>query len=271
MKKDPLYLALRHGTVRKANELIQSSRFYFSAQQQKILLYIISQIKPNDKEFSKYSFYIPDFCRVCGIDVSGKNYKDLKDSILGIRNAGFWLTRPDGKMRTVAWIKDAEIDPGDGMINIWLHEDMVPYLLQLRANFTQYELIYTLSFRSKYTIRLYELIKSVHYHPLESYQREFTVDELRERLGVEAESYQKYKDFKKRVLLVGVNEINEYSDKIIEMEEVLRGKKVISVIFKIETKSTLETLKIKDSIDREMGLDPDQVTLWDQLQAGGHV
>lgn len=269
MRKDPLYLALRHGTVRKSNDLVQSSRYYFSAQQQKVLLYIISQIKPSDAEFSKYTFYIPDFCKVCGIDVSGKNYKDLKDAILGIRNSGFWLTRPDGKLRAVAWIKDAEIDPGDGMISIWLHEDMRPFLLQLKRNFTTYELVYTLHFRSKYSIRMYELIKSIHYHEQETYQREFTIEELRDRLGVV--KYSEYRDMKKRVLLPSIEEINEFSDKTVSMEEVKRGRKVIAIILSIETKETLEVIRIRDQIDKSLGLDPNQMTLWDQLEAAGHV
>lgn len=268
--KEPRYLALRHKTIRKANDLIQKSRFDFSTQQQKILLYLISQLDSKDNDFAPYRFSISEFCRVCGIHAeSGKNYRDLKDAILGIRNQGFWLSLPDGRMRTVAWIRDAEIDPGNGTISILLHDDMRPFLLQLKRNFTTYELIYTLHFRSKYTIRMYELIKSIHYHEQETYQREFTIEELRDRLGVV--KYPEYRDMKKRVLLPSIEEINEYSDKTVSMEEVKRGRKVLSIIFSIETKETLEVIRIRDQIDKSLGLDPNQMTLWDQLEAAGHV
>ena len=50
--------------VVKANDLIQKSRFNLSLQQQKIVLYLISQITPYDEEFKLYEFSILDFCRI---------------------------------------------------------------------------------------------------------------------------------------------------------------------------------------------------------------
>ena len=109
-------------------------------------------------------------------------------------------------------------------MQVRLDADMKPYLLQLKNNFTSYELIYTLHFKSKYSIRLYELMKSIHYHELETYTRSFTVEELKKLL--DAERYTRYKDFKKRALEPAVNEINEFSDKQLAYEEVKQRNKV---------------------------------------------
>ena len=49
---------VRLARVRKANELIQKSRFSLSLQQQKIILYLISKIQPTDTEFHEYKFEI---------------------------------------------------------------------------------------------------------------------------------------------------------------------------------------------------------------------
>ena len=65
-KKQQLEPYDRDKLVVKANELIQKSRFNLSLQQQKIILYLISQIDRNDKEFKLYSFSIQHFCKVCG-------------------------------------------------------------------------------------------------------------------------------------------------------------------------------------------------------------
>ena len=62
------YIQMRQNTVVKANELIQKSRFSLSLQQQKIVLYLISQITPFDEDFKLYEFSIIEFCRVSGID-----------------------------------------------------------------------------------------------------------------------------------------------------------------------------------------------------------
>ena len=267
MKEDQ-YLAIRHKTVRKANELIQKSRFSLSLQQQKIILYLISQISPQDEEFKQYEFSIPEFCRVCGIETeSGKNYSDLKSAIKDIRDKSIWVTMPDGLESLIAWIEKAKINPGSGSVTIRLDDDMKPFLLQLRENYTQYELIFTLHFKSKYTIRLYELIKSIHYHDMKAYTRKYGVDELKKLL--DAEIYTEYRNFKQRVLTPSIKEINTYSDKVVTMEEIKRGRKVLAIEFTIASKDTLDVIKIRDEIDKEMGTD--QLTLWDQLEDKGYV
>ena len=264
MKTDT-YLAIRDNRVTKANELIQKSRFNLSLQQQKIVLYLISQITPYDEDFKLYDFSIPEFCRVCGSDYNnGKNYKDLKTALKEIRDKSIWVTLPDGRETTLAWIEKPYIEPKNGVVQVRLDKDMKPYLLQLKDNFTSYELIYTLHFKSKYTIRLYELIKSIHFHELETYTRSYAVDELRRLL--DAETYAMYKDFKKRVLDTAIQEINEYSDKELSYSEIKAGKKVVSIEFTVRTKEPVERLKVRDKIDKEMGTNG-QISLWEMVQA----
>ena len=260
------YLDIRHQSVVKSNDLIQKSRFNLSLQQQKIILYLISKIRPEDEEFQLYEFDIQEFCRVCGIDeANGKNYKLLKDSIQGIRDKSCWVTLPNGNHSLIAWIEKARILENSGTIEIKLDNDMKPYLLKLKENYTQYELIWTLHFRSKYTIRLYELCKSIHYHELEEYSRTYTLDELRQLFG--AETYKTFQHFKDRVLVPSINEINEYSDKFLEFKPIKQKKKVVGIQLVIHSKSTLETLKIQSEIDKEMGIPPGQMTLWDEIKS----
>ena len=74
--------ALCNKFVVKANDLIQKSRFDLSLLQQKVVLYLISQIKPWDEDFTLYEFSIKEFCKVCGIEEkSGRNYQMLKSTI----------------------------------------------------------------------------------------------------------------------------------------------------------------------------------------------
>jgi plasmid replication initiation protein len=267
LKQDNTYLAVRNRTVVKANELIQKSRFNLSLQQQKIVLYLISQITAFDEDFKLYEFSINEFCKVCGIDdTSGKNYTDLKNAIKEIADKSLWITI-ENEETLLRWIEKPYINHNSGTIKIRLDEDMKPYLLQLKQNFTQYELLWTLHFRSKYTIRLYELIKSIHFHELKSYSREFGLDELRRMLG--AEKYTTYQTLKTRVLLPAVNEINAYSDKNVEYEPIKSGKAVVRIAFTISTKEALERLKLQSDIEREFGLD--QMTLWETLEEKGYV
>lgn len=264
MKQDSKALEIRHQTVVKANDLIQKSRFSLSVQQQKIVLYLISQISQFDTEFKLYEFSISDFCKVCGIDYeSGKNYQDIKAAIKEIADKSVWIKLDDDEETLLRWIEKPYINKRSGTIKIRLDEDMKPFLLQLKENFTQYELLWTLHFRSKYTIRLYELIKSIHFRELESYTREYRLDELRKML--DAETYTTYQTFKTRVLIPAVNEINNYSDKNLTYEPIKRGRSVYSIRFSIGTKEPMERIKLQSDIEKEFGLD--QLTLWDTLES----
>lgn len=266
--KDSQCLEVRNKTVTKANELIQKSRFSLSLQQQKIVLYLISQISPYDEDFGLYEFSIQEFCRVCGIDEnSGGNYQVLKAAIKEIRDKSIWVTLANGRETTLAWIEKPYIDPGSGIIQIRLDKDMKPFLLQLKQNFTSYELLWTLHFKSKYTIRLYELVKSIHFHDLDPYTKIFALEELKRLLG--AETYKTYQAFKERVLLRAVREINEYSDKTLSYEVIKSGRAVSKIKFTVSSKDSLEAAKIRSDIERELGFD--QLTLWDELEEKGIV
>ena len=262
---DNTYLAVRDKTITKANDLIQKSRFSLSLQQQKIVLYLISQISSFDEDFKLYEFSIPEFCRVCGIDFdNGKNYKNLKDAVKEISDKSVWVRLENGRETLLRWIEKPYIDDGSGTIQIRLDKDMKPFLLRLKENFTSYELIWTLHFKSKYTIRLYELAKSIHFHEMEEYKRRYTPDELKVLLG--GESYKEYRDFKRRALVPSIHEINAYSDKNIVMTEITKGRKVVEVELTVSSKSSLEAAMVRSKVEKDLGLPDGQMTLWDTLK-----
>lgn len=238
--------------VVKKNELIQRSRFSLSLQQQKILLYIISSIKPEDEDFKEYEFSIVDFCKTAGIVLnSGENYKDLKSQILAIRNSAVWVTTDTGEEVTLAWIEKARINKRSGIIKIRIDSDMKPFLLQLKEHYTQYQLIYTLRMKSRYSLRLYELIMSYFYNKLDTYSRTFTVEELQKLL--DASKYKRFCDFHKDVLKIAVNEINRYTDLDLTYKQITKGRKTVAIEFTFSTKDAVERLRIADETDRELG------------------
>ena len=240
MKREPLSFEKetielqRHNTVVKANNLIQKSRFDLSTQQQKMLLFIISQISMFDEDFKLYDFEITEFCRICGIDSNqGNIYKLLKEQIQKISNKSLWIELENGKETLIRWIEKPYIDKRSGRIQIKLDNDMKPYLLQLKEKFTEYDLIYTLNFKSKYSIRLYEYLKSIHYKDLEEYEKTIDINDFQRLLD---SPYKTFRDFNKNVLQIAHKEINEYSDIIFDYELINKGRKVIKIVLKITPK-----------------------------------
>ena len=258
--KENKYLEARGRSITKANDLIQRSRFDLSLQQQKVVLYLISHISPYDEDFKIYSFEIREFLKVIGAEIdSGANYSYLKKQIQDIADKSLWIKIENGKETLVRWIERPYIDENSGIIEIKLDALMKPYLLQLKNNYTTYELAYTLLFKSKYSLRLYEIAKSVHFHELTEYKRKYSVEELKIMMG--AENNKEYRDFKRNALKKATDEINKYSDKDISFEEIKHGRKVIAIEFTIKTKCAVDRMKLREEIDIKLG--PDQLTFWD--------
>ena len=231
----------RYNTVVKSNELIQKSRFSLSTLQQKILLYIISQISPYDNEFGMYEFSVVDFCKVCGIDPQGDMYRLIKDQIKNIADKSLWIELEDGNETLVRWIERPYIDKKSGIIRIKLDDEMKPYLLQLKQQFTKYDLIYTLNFKSKYSIRLYEYLKSIHFQKFQEYQQIIPIDKF--QLIMDS-NYNEFKDFHTRALKPAYQEINEYTDISFEYQPIKDGKRVTAIKVIVNTKSVEDRMNV---------------------------
>lgn len=221
--------------VVKGNDLIQKNRFELSLMEQKTVAYICSMIKPIDSGFQlEYEFKIRDYCKICGIDYdNGKNYQDVKATLKKLRDKSMWLTLPDGSETTVGWLAKATTNKKSGIAHIKLDEDMVPYLFDLKQQFTQYQLYNILGMKSAFSVRIYELMKSYSFR----HTIIFELNELKELLMVEhVKSYVNYKDFRVKVLEKAQTEINELTDINIEFEPIKTGRKVTSIKFTIEEK-----------------------------------
>jgi len=232
--------------VVKSNELIQQSRFNLSVQEQKIILFLISKIKPEDVELKEYIFEIKDFCKVCGLDAeNGANYKYIKQTLKNLRDKSIWITLSNGSETTLAWIDKVTMQPNSGAVTIKIDDLMKPYLLELQKNFTQYGLIYILGMKSQYSIRIYELLKS--YENI--HIKIFDIDELKRTLS--CENYARFPDFKRYVLDIALREINTLTDIIIEVIPIKEGKKFTQIKFVIKSRKEItERLKTFAEIEK---------------------
>lgn len=240
------------GTVVKSNVLIQKSRFELSLLEQRIVLYLISQISFGDNEFKTYELPIGEFSHICGQRGGGRDYTEIKDTIKGLADKSIWVELQTGEEALIRWIETPSIDALTGKIRLCLNQHMKPYLLDLKRNFTQYELGYTLRFRSKYSIRFYEYIKSIHYNETVPYHAVCAIEDLRVILGIVKDADKvAYKYLKRRMLDVAVREINTYSDKHVEYEEVKVNRRVVEIKIYIRTKNARERIALESQLSAE--------------------
>ena len=238
MEKTELKTARKNQVV-KDNELIQTASYMLTAEEQKLLCYVISKIKPTDREFTRYTISALDFAEVCGIDKRNV-YRDFKKMADGLDEKRRWIKIGDDNVKFGVF-SETEYNERRGSITVVLNSRLQKHLLGLidtGAHYTQYELWNVLSLKSKYSVRLYELFRSYSYQ----HKKEFDIDELRALLCVE--NYSMFGDFKRRVLDKAIAEINKYTDLKVSFEPVSIGRehRVVGVIFYISKKELNEKM-----------------------------
>lgn len=231
----------REQLVVKSNALIQRTRYSLSTQEQKVILYLISKIKPETIDFDDVEISIKHLCEVCGIETYGGNYKYFKDTIEKLANKSFWIK--NGKEEILCrWIAKVKINTETNNAVIRLDNDLKPYLLKLRDNFTIYELDKVLVMRSKYSIRLYEILKSYLYIGYYA----VSVADLKKILNTA--EYSEWYNLRRNVIDVAVREINKYTDLQVEYKTSKTGKAISDIYFTISLKEENEL--IQKQIDR---------------------
>lgn len=239
--------------VVKSNEIIQRARIDLGIMELKTFAFILSKVKPTDKQGQTYTFSVQEYCRVCGIDeTSGKNYANVKKALKSLRDKSFWLIDEEGRETTVGWLSKAQIDKRSGKATVKLDEDLQKYVVGWFEQYTQYSLCQVLPMQSQYSFLLFELLKS--YANLK--QHTFDIDDLKSKIG--GTNYENFKDFRKNVLEKATKEINIYTDLEISWEPINKGRKVIQIKFYIKERGTnwgnFRTIKVKNQIDGQMSL-----------------
>lgn len=241
----------RNYLVVKSNDLIQKAKFNttqslgksLSLLEQKVLLYLISRVKPDDDNLYEQIFDIGEFCKLCGIS-DKDNYTLLKQTISKLKSRTMWIETEETST-TLSWISKATIYKRSGKIKIRLDEDLRPYLLRLSRNFTRYSLHNIVRMKSKYGIMLYELLKS---YSFQGRAIEFPVEWLKESL--DCLNYENFTNFKNKVLLPALNDINTYSELSVSVEYKKTGRQFTDIIFYIRNLETSESLEDRAEADR---------------------
>jgi hypothetical protein len=221
--------------VTQSNKLVEA-RYNLPLGEQRLILTMIAKIQPDDEDFTEYRINVKDFADFLDIDKSNvyqefhKIQKSIVSRVLVIHEA-------DGPL-VIGWVSSAKYLENEGAVLLCIDPKLRPYLLQLKGNFTSYKLEMLLSFKSQYTMRLYGLLKQ--YERLKA--RDIKMEELREMLGLRADQYPLYANFKTDLLRRIQKELAEKSDLTFEFDEIKHGRRVGAIKFRITSKRPPEPL-----------------------------
>ena len=158
------------------------------------------------------------------------------------KNKGF-------KFRRILPIPTVEWTDYDDKVMIRFNQDIMPYLIELKQNFTKYALSEIMELNSKYSIILYKWL-SMNYNQYEHYsnkggRRAEQVESYRnpsisvKELRTITDTVNEYKEtyhFFRYIVENSLKEINAHTSFNVSYEKIKKGRSIDSIVFHIEKK-----------------------------------
>ena len=149
---------------------------------------------------------------------------------------------------------------------IRFNQDIMPYLIELKQNFTQYALSDLIDLNSKYSIILYKWL-SMNYNQYEHYSAKggrraeqveayrnpsITVKELRVITDT-VKDYPRFDNFETWILKKPIEEINAHTSFNVTYDKVKKGRSIDSIVFHITKKRRADdnSYKLEDKVYQE--------------------
>ena len=233
MKVNPDYFVVM------SNDLVRSCT-NLSLNATKLLRLVISQCKLEDDKFESFVLSIKDFAKA--LDISEKNlYRDIQDICVALLKEIVLIGDGNPRHPWVAhqWVAKCSYD--NGLITIKLHDDLAKHLINLRGNYTQYEISRILWMKSVYSIRLYELLrmKATNFDKtianMGVVRVYLTISDIKKATMTETK-YRQVNDFYKNVIAHSIEEFNKI-DWMFEFScsSVKEGKSIVGYNFEIRS------------------------------------
>ena len=236
--------------ITKSNYFIMNSSYDLSLEEQKIILTLSSMVQPDDEEFKPYKFRIADFMELLGVETQTK-YTEIPKITKELMKKVFEIQEGDTLIQT-AWLSGAKYKKGSGEVELTFSSYLKPYMLKLGSMFTQYKLANVLSMKSKYSPRIYEILKCNEFKKQGYIQ--ITIDDLRKLLKAET-IYPLYANFKQKLLIPTQKELKKLSDIYFDFEEIKTGRKVTAIRFYIHSNNKSNLFKKSIISNDELALD----------------
>jgi len=231
--------------IYKDNYLIEAS-YKLTLIEQRLMLYCISKLNPEVPQ-QNLTIFVDDF--INHFPDIGKNnaYVQIKQAIdtLGER----WVKVKDpNRTKEFRWISAKEYYIDRGSASISFTNEIMPYLFELKPQFTKYQLRNISAFKGVYSIRLYELLTQYKM----AKKRDLSVSDLRIALSLN-NKFKLWSEFKRNVIEPSIKEINGKSDLFVSYELIKKGRSIDSVKFLIKEKSKIKQVQqAKKSVNEKV-------------------
>lgn len=254
--------------VVKSNELIEG-HYHLSAVSQKVSAAVISLVNPLDIEnpLPEFVFTIREFSALLG--VSERRVRQVIDNVtLELKQVVITLRKRNSESyRRVGLFNYCDYNDEEKTVGFKFEPALDAYIRDFASNFTQYQLAQIKELKSKYAIRLYEILRKA--HPV-SVKREYSfyqveIEELKRMVGLKPTAYKgRYDRFKAAVIEVSKRELAQKTDLVFDVKLIRKGRSAHALKFIISHNQQFEEVK-------DEALDGDLAALMDISSISPHV
>jgi plasmid replication initiation protein len=223
--------------IRQHNALT-NARYDYTELQQDILFFIISKLRKGDKD-TIYKLDIRELSSLTGKRYNGaylqKATADMGSRMLEMEDTSeyqqLWM------FQRIRYLK------GQGIIEFDLSQHVLPFLFDLKNNFTSYELAAALRLTSKYAKRIYPLCSQ--WKDLGE-TKKYDILDFKRMLGLlddkGNEKMKQIKDFRESVLDIAVKQINEHTELHVSYKLEKKGKAFKNIVFTVKPQALAESI-----------------------------
>jgi len=239
----------------------------FNELEQDLLDFVISKIDRFDekKGFDSITFEIPQF-----FDKTNRVYRRYTESfeaLLILQSTQIIIN----DVTFTSWLSSVTRIENSGIVTVNIDPSIKQFLGHCHSNYVEYESENVFKLNSMYSKKFYPILKAklMYLKSLsekrgeekEEFETEFTLKELKELFSIATDKYQKYNNFKKRVILYMQNDINTFTDIEFDFKEKKIGHSVYKLILTIKS-------NVKNEHKDKSQLNPNQKIVVELDKAG---
>lgn len=167
-------------------------------------------------------------------------YQRMKEAEETLFNRRFSFYDSDGYLVKSRWVQQVKYLENEGALELVFTLAVVQGISRIdgvKEFFTQYLLNQTTNLTSVYSARLYELLiqwQSTGEVPM------VELSEFKMQLGIKNNEYSRIEAFKRRVLDLAINEINEKTDITASYKQHKKGRQIVGFSFSFKQKKTIK-------------------------------
>lgn len=239
-----MILLMRNDLVKKSNSLTEAY-YSLSVTEYRVLHMAFSALAEFDvnKDFYKkvrFTVRADDYMELFNVD-RATAYQALKDASERLFNRYFTYDEVIDEnlglyeRMKARWVQKIGYIEKNACVTLYLTSDVLSMVGQLKEKYTYLQLYQMADLSSIHAIRIYEMMmqwRSTKTVPL------ISIEELRDRLGIQPDEYPRMYDFKKRVLDHAIKIINENTDITASYEQEKSGRNITGFVFKFKQKTT---------------------------------